>query len=896
MTEACILRQNKANGNENEPAVVTESLVLRMHENDKRKEAEIFQSCGQDPALWDLLCHDPPSFQVDNPTSVRFGIGVGLGVPNFHNFDKLVANYRGLFCRRCYHFACPEHNVEHPPPIIRRDPLPPFLCPVNHLSLPTDHVRAHLRPPTLQQRLATNVSLEAFLQAQKNDGLAALQRTLSANDHSAVTSDSESHKGRRQHAGADSVSELGSETTVGRSTLPDAPVKRLGRPRKRPLEEVESVAVDAKRAKVYRQDSSFVDSLYLQADGTVHWLQPMDATASTAPAKVNLLKKPSPTSLSVFLTAGPQLLEHELQKRDASVQQTAANAADSAAAGEQTGASPSAPPSAASSEGSQAAEDSSSSTSTKLRFSLHELPSYQQQLANQPVWKSRIHAESLHIRDETPDIPIVPRSLIAEDEDLDELELYLREFQKAPQFQPPLTDMELAITYKALRMYQNSPPRSMAAVPASGGDSAAAARSTNDLDSLITFVQALLGTRTYKETRCIVTRKTAVLALRHRAQKLEQKEDSNASAESWIWTNIDDDVDKVVESLDDILALLPPLPVDLDAKSPAPQRPSVVKNCFKSNYQPCSHPGPCTKESQCVCVEADTYCEKFCACGPNCRIKVQGCKCKSNCRTKSCPCFAASRACDPDLCGSCGASIAPWFRMDVCTFIQKGLHQSTKSGAADVDDGDDSVGAGAAGSASSGPKRKASVATNGLGATTPSLVTICSNVSFAHRPRVRVYVGRSNIHGWGAFAGQRIEKGDFIAEYTGELITQAEAERRGIIYDKYKSSYIFEANMYECIDATRKGNHARFFNHVRDEEATVVPRIMKMNGDHRIGMFAKTTIEPGQELTFNYGYTGVTAPEWAHRDHSGDEDGVSGDGLRLPSHKHKDGRRGHAKR
>lgn len=868
LTEACALRQNKASGVENDPAVVTESLVLRMHEKDKRKEAEIFQSCGQDPALWDLLCHDPPSFQVDNPTSVRFGIGVGLGVPNFHNFDKLVANYRGLFCRRCYYFACPEHNVEHPPPIIRRDPLPPFLCPVNHLSLPTDHVRAHLRPPTLHQRVATNVTLEAFLLAQKNDDLAALQRTLSTNDHSTAGSDSEG--GRPSLSGG------------------EEPVKRQGRPRKRPLEDVDSVvvAVDAKKAKVPRPDSSFVDSLYLQTDGSVHWLQPMDAMASSA-AAAKVLTKPTAAgaSLSVFLSAGPQLLEHELQKRDASLQRTASEAAKAA---EPVAASV-APPSAPSGEGSQAADESDAAASKKLRFSLQALPSYQQQLLNQPVWKSRIHAESLHIRDETPDIPIVPRSLIAEDEDLDELELYLREFQKAPQFQPPLTDLELAITYKALRMYQNSPPRSMTAAPTVGSESAVATRSTGDLDSLIAFVQALLGTRTYKETRCIVTRKTAVLALRHRAQKLEQKEDSNASAESWIWTNIDDDVDKVVETLDDILALLPPLPVDLDAKTPAPLRPSVVKNCFKSNYQPCNHPGLCSKDSQCVCVEADTYCEKFCACGPNCRIKVQGCKCKSNCRTKSCPCFAASRACDPDLCGSCGASIAPWFRMDVCTFIQKGLHQSSKPGGVELDDADDS--------AVGGAKRKSSSATNGHGLTaTPSLVTICSNVSFSHRPRVRVHVGRSNIHGWGAFAGQRIEKGDFIAEYTGELITQAEAERRGIIYDKYKSSYIFEANMYECIDATRKGNRARFFNHVRDEEATVVPRIMKMNGDHRIGMFAKTTIEPGQELTFNYGYTGVTAPEWAHRDHSGDEDGVSGDGIRLSSQKHKDGRRGHSKR
>lgn len=41
--------------------------------------------------------------------------------------------------------------------------------------------------------------------------------------------------------------------------------------------------------------------------------------------------------------------------------------------------------------------------------------------------------------------------------------------------------------------------------------------------------------------------------------------------------------------------------------------------------------------------------------------------------------------------------------------------------------------------------------------------------------RVRVAVWQ----GWGAFAPRAIEKGEFLVEYRGELISHEEADRRG---------------------------------------------------------------------------------------------------------------------
>ena len=126
----------------------------------------------------------------------------------------------------------------------------------------------------------------------------------------------------------------------------------------------------------------------------------------------------------------------------------------------------------------------------------------------------------------------------------------------------------------------------------------------------------------------------------------------------------------------------------------------------------------------------------------------------------------------------------------------------------------------------------------------------------------KVSIGRSSIHGWGLFLREDVKKGDFVMEYKGEIISQDEAERRGKLFDKIDSSFLFNLSTEYVVDATRKGSKAKFANHSKDDP-NCGPRIKLVKGDHRIGIYALKNIQAGTELTFDYLYAGEEAPRWA---------------------------------
>ena len=105
-------------------------------------------------------------------------------------------------------------------------------------------------------------------------------------------------------------------------------------------------------------------------------------------------------------------------------------------------------------------------------------------------------------------------------------------------------------------------------------------------------------------------------------------------------------------------------------------------------------------------------------------------------------------------------------------------------------------------------------------------------------------LGRSAIHGRGAFAVQDLPPGIRLAEYGGERITKAESLRRC----QAGNHFIFTLDAEWDLDGSGPDNDARLFNHCCDPNCEAVVD----NG--RIWLQSTRAVRAGQELTFNYGY------------------------------------------
>lgn len=104
------------------------------------------------------------------------------------------------------------------------------------------------------------------------------------------------------------------------------------------------------------------------------------------------------------------------------------------------------------------------------------------------------------------------------------------------------------------------------------------------------------------------------------------------------------------------------------------------------------------------------------------------------------------------------------------------------------------------------------------------------------------YAVKKSSAGLGLFATAEFKKGELVIEYTGERITEAEANRRG-------GKYLFELNDNFTIDGKGRENTARYLNH--SCKPNCYP---ELNDDEtQIFIYAKRAIKAGEELTYNYG-------------------------------------------
>ncbi|EPZ36094.1 SET domain-containing protein [Rozella allomycis CSF55] len=134
----------------------------------------------------------------------------------------------------------------------------------------------------------------------------------------------------------------------------------------------------------------------------------------------------------------------------------------------------------------------------------------------------------------------------------------------------------------------------------------------------------------------------------------------------------------------------------------------------------------------------------------------------------------------------------------------------------------------------------------------PDLCLGCGASVIQRNQGYHVLVAKSSVAGWGAFVKNFIKKDEFIGEYCGEIISQNEADRRGRLYDRLGTSFLFNLDDEFVIDATRKGNALRFANH--SVNPNCYAKILRINGDCRIGIFALNDLKPAEELFFDYRY------------------------------------------
>jgi hypothetical protein len=116
----------------------------------------------------------------------------------------------------------------------------------------------------------------------------------------------------------------------------------------------------------------------------------------------------------------------------------------------------------------------------------------------------------------------------------------------------------------------------------------------------------------------------------------------------------------------------------------------------------------------------------------------------------------------------------------------------------------------------------------------------------ASRP---VVVRRSRIQGRGVFAARAFASGEAIIEYTGALLSSAEADAQcDDEAMRRHHTFLFAVDDRYVIDGGRGGNESRFINHSCD------PNCESLIARRRVFIHAIRDIAAGDELLYDYWY------------------------------------------
>ncbi|XP_048826657.1 uncharacterized protein LOC125704732 isoform X2 [Brienomyrus brachyistius] len=129
-------------------------------------------------------------------------------------------------------------------------------------------------------------------------------------------------------------------------------------------------------------------------------------------------------------------------------------------------------------------------------------------------------------------------------------------------------------------------------------------------------------------------------------------------------------------------------------------------------------------------------------------------------------------------------------------------------------------------------------------------ISACKDKDGLYVKYINSYKGR------GVYSRFHFERGDFLLEYRGQLISRHECESRQKIYHDALKVFMFEFyfnGKLFCIDAARDdGSLGRLVN---DDHVSPNSKMKKItiSGKPHLCLFATRSISPGEEITYNYG-------------------------------------------
>ncbi|KAM0717872.1 hypothetical protein Q7P37_006204 [Cladosporium fusiforme] len=143
---------------------------------------------------------------------------------------------------------------------------------------------------------------------------------------------------------------------------------------------------------------------------------------------------------------------------------------------------------------------------------------------------------------------------------------------------------------------------------------------------------------------------------------------------------------------------------------------------------------------------------------------------------------------------------------------------------------------------------------NGVGCSNRPFAQLAARIKKGGRYDIGVEVIKTSNRGFGVRACRTFAPGEIIMEYTGEIITEYECERRmAEVYNKSDNYYLMQFDRGLVIDGT-KGSMGRFVNHSCAPNCEV--RMMRGADDRpHMGIFAGDDgVMTGEELTYDYNF------------------------------------------